>query len=135
MIHSLCGACSFQGLAPESGEKSRVADTGGACSGTSSGTNHDKAGDGLSKAISVSFSGEFDSDPLPYTMNIHNFKELRDNLVDIVNITVEENKKVLVVLERKEFILSLEKIEDNGEYQLSVDDKPNRTKLFLSSIK
>jgi hypothetical protein len=85
------------------------------------------------KTISAHYNMEGDSDQLPSVLVLSNFSDLKVQLSELCGIKNMETKDFRVILDHREVILNLIKIQDGAEYEVTkkVKNITNLVKFYM----
>ena len=93
--------------------------------------NQERTSGSSSKTIEVTLRLDEDSDPLPTRLDIASFGQMKELLLNTCGIVNSSHKSIVLVLDRRETIVSLDKIVNLATYDLFFKVKETLVKMYL----
>jgi len=84
------------------------------------------------KTLLVYYLNDEDSEQYPTEVQVMNISDLKEQLAEVCGIKNKDSKDFKIILDSKEVIINVGKLEDGGEYSVSKKIKTSLVKLYMN---
>ena len=109
-----------------------AATSGAATSGAATSGVIDQSVQSELKTLLVYYLNDEDSEQYPTEVQVMNISDLKEQLAEVCGIKNKDSKDFKIILDSKEVIINVGKLEDGAEYSVSKKIKTSLVKLYMN---